>query len=121
MTAFTLVVVVLAAPLLRARRDQAEFDTSHTVKLQGVVTNVEWTNPHAILYADVKDDHGKVANWRLELGSRDMLARYDSWTSDTVKPGDRIIVQGFEAQGDSDYLSVGRIWLPNGQSLQGRP
>jgi hypothetical protein len=118
---FAVVIVFFAASPLRAHHGLAAFDTTHTVKMQGTVTGVDWINPHAFIYADIKDEHGKVENWRLELGSIGMLTKYGGWSANTVKRGDHITVQGFLAKDGSPYFSVGRIWLPNGQSLEGKP
>jgi hypothetical protein len=113
--------LILCASLLHAHHGLAEFDTTHTVKMYGKVTRVEWINPHAFIYAEMVDDTGKVQNWKLELGSLGMLTKYGGWTKNTVKRGDKITVQGFKAKDGSAYFSVGRIWLPNGQSLEGKP
>ena len=51
----------------------AEFDSNKKIDLTGVVTKVEWTNPHAHFYMDVKDANGTVANWNLELASPNVL------------------------------------------------
>jgi hypothetical protein len=115
------VALLLALPTLWAHHGLAAFDTTRTVKLEGTVTGFDFINPHAFIYADIKDEHGKVANWRLELGSLGMLTKYGGWTEKTVKRGDHITVQGFLAKDGSPYFSVGRIWLPNGQSLEGKP
>lgn len=115
------VTFLLTMPALWAHHGLAAFDTTHTVKFEGTVTGVDWINPHAFIYADIKDEHGRVQNWRLELGSLGMLTKYGGWTQNTVKRGDRITVQGFRAKDGSAYFSVGRIWLPNGQSLEGKP
>lgn len=114
-------VVFMLAPLVRAHHGLGAFDTTHTVKLQGTITGVDWINPHAFIYADLKDENGKAANWILELGSLGMLTKYGGWTENTVKRGDHVTVQGFRAKDGSPYLSLGRIWLPNGQSLEGKP
>ena len=89
--------------------------------MEGTVTGIEWINPHAFIYADLKDDTGKVANWKLELGSLGMLTKYGGWTETTVKRSDHVIVQGFRAKDGSPYMSLGRIWLPDGRSLEGKP
>lgn len=113
--------VLLSVSSLWAHHGLAAFDTTHTVKMEGTVTGLEWINPHAFIYADLKDEKGKVANWKLELGSLGMLTRYGGWSPTTVKRGDRVTVQGFRAKDGSPYMSLGRIWLPNGQSLEGKP
>jgi len=114
-------VVAFGAVPLSAHHGMAAFDTTHTVKMEGTITDVEWINPHAFIYADLKDDTGKVANWKLELGSLGMLTKYGGWTESTVKRGDHVIVQGFRAKDGSPYMSLGRIWLPDGRSLEGKP
>jgi Family of unknown function (DUF6152) len=113
--------LLLGVPFLQAHHGLAAFDTTHTVRMQGTVTDFQWINPHAYIYADLKDENGKVANWKLELGSLGMLTRFGGWSRNTVKPGDRVTVQGFRAKDGSPYMSLGRIELPNGQSLLGAP
>jgi len=113
--------VFLAVPSLWAHHGLAAFDTTHTVKMQGTVTEFQWINPHAYIFADLKDDSGKVLNWKLEMGSLGMLKRFGGWTPDTVKPGDHVTVQGFRAKDGSPYMSLGKIELPDGRTLQGAP
>jgi len=113
--------VLLCVPVLRAHHGLAAFDTTHTVKMQGTVTEFQWINPHAYIFADLTDDKRKVANWKLEMGSLGMLTKFGGWTKDTVKPGDKVTVQGFRAKDGSAYMSLGKIELPNGQSLLGAP
>jgi hypothetical protein len=113
--------ILLGVPVLRAHHGLAAFDTTHTVKMQGTVTEFQWINPHAYIFADLTDDKGKVANWKLEMGSLGMLTKFGGWTKDTVKPRDKVTVQGFRAKDGSAYMSLGKIVLPNGQSLLGAP
>lgn len=120
-TTALLAAVLLGAAVLWAHHGLAAFDTTHTVRMEGTVTGIEWSNPHAFVYADLKDDKGKVANWKLELGSLGMLTKYGGWTETTVKKGDHVTVQGFVAKDGSAYMSLGRIWLPDGRSLEGKP
>jgi len=122
-TAVSLLAIVslMGGTLVWAHHGMAAFDTTHTVKMQGTVTDFQWINPHAFLYADLIDEHGKLVNWKLELGSLGMLTRYGGWSPTTVKRGDIVTVQGFRAKDGSPYMSLGRIWLPNGQSLEGKP
>lgn len=116
-----LAALLLIVPSLRAHHGLAAFDTTHTVKMQGTVTDFQWINPHAYIYADLKDDKGKVANWKLEMGSLGMLTRFGGWTSTTVKRGDQVTVQGFRAKDGSAYMSLGKIWLADGRALEGAP
>lgn len=119
---FTLAVAIcVLIPYAHAHHGLAAFDTTRVVKIEATVTGFDFINPHAFIYAEVKDSSGKSVNWRLELGSLSMLSKYGGWTENTVKRGDHIVVQGFKAKDGSAYFSVGRIWLPDGRSLEGKP
>jgi hypothetical protein len=112
--------LLLGAPSLWAHHGLARFDTKRVVTLQGTVTDFEYINPHAVIHADLKDDHGKVANWELECGSPAMLGRF-GWSANSLKRGDQVTVFGFRAKDGSPYMSVGRIELASGKSLPGAP
>src|SRR5262249_35983502 len=78
-------LVASAVPLLAHHSFAAEFDSTKTVSFDGVVTKVEWTNPHVYFWVDVKDTKtGKVANWGCEMGSPNGLTR-QGWTRSTLK------------------------------------
>jgi hypothetical protein len=113
--------ILLTVPALWAHHGLAAFDTTHTVKMEGTVTEFQWINPHAYIFADLTDDKDKVANWKLEMGSLGMLKRFGGWTPDTVKRGDHVKVQGFRAKDGSPYMSLGKIELPDGRTLLGAP
>jgi hypothetical protein len=118
-----LVVVglLLGVGSLWAHHGNAPFDMTHTVRMQGTVTDFQWINPHAVIHADLKDENGKVANWVLELGSLGMLTRFAGWTRNTVKRGDRVTAEGFRAKNGSPYMCLTSIDLPNGQTMRGSP
>ena len=113
--------MLTGSALLWAHHGLAAFDTTHTVRMEGTVTEFQWINPHAFIFADLTDGKGRKANWRCELGSPGMLSKYGGWTEKTVKRGDLIRVQGFPAKDGSHYLSVGRVWLSGGRTLEGKP
>jgi Family of unknown function (DUF6152) len=119
--ALLLAGILLGVPSLRAHHGLARFDTKHGVKLQGTVTDFQWINPHAYIYADVKDAQGKVTNWKFELGSLGMLMRFGGWTRDTVRRGDQITVEGFRAKDGSAYMSLTTVQLSNGKILSAAP
>lgn len=112
--------LLFGAPSLFAHHGLARFDTTHVVTLQGTVTDFQYINPHAVIHADLMDEHGKVANWELECGSPAMLGRF-GWSSTSLKSGDQVTVFGFRAKDGSPYMSVGRIQLASGKSLPGAP
>ena len=80
-----------------AHHSQSEFDSRAKVEVEGTVTKLEWKSPHAWVYLDVTDDKGEKANWSFELPSPATLMRR-GWTRDSLKPGDRIKVNGRRAK-----------------------
>src|ERR1051325_7911246 len=94
-------VVVLGAAQVRAHHSfAAEYDSKKPITLTGTVTKIEWLNPHVRFYADVKDGNGAVANWEFELGAGTSLVR-QGWTRTSLKPGDTIKVEGYQARDGS--------------------
>src|SRR5271169_298610 len=87
--AFLVAGLGLLAPAALAHHSfAAEYDAKKPVTLKGTVSKVEWTNPHARFYIDVKDESGNVVNWNFELGSPNVL-RLQGWKRDTLKVGDQ--------------------------------
>jgi hypothetical protein len=109
--------LLLSAPSIFAHHSfAAEYDATKPVELKGVVTKVEWTNPHARFYVDVKDATGKVINWNLELASPNVLTR-NGWTRHSLKEGDMISVTGSRAK-DGDFLANARtVVLADGKKV----
>ena len=94
-----------------------EYDVTKPITLQGAVTKVEWTNPHARVYVDVTDANGAVANWNLELASPSALSR-NGWTSKVLKAGDKVKVEGFEGRDPgARRVNASSIVLADGRSL----
>lgn len=83
----------------------AEFDANKTIQMTGIVTKVEWTNPHVWIYFNVKGDDGKFANWGVELGPPHLLQRR-GWRRDTLKIGTSIDVDGFMARNGSSRVNA---------------
>ena len=106
-----------AASLVPHHSFSLEYDANKPVAFEGVVTKVEWTNPHARVYVDVTDPKGAVRNWNLELASPSALAR-NGWSSRTLKAGDKVKVEGFEGRAENTYrMNAKSIVLPDGRSL----
>ena len=87
-------IVGVAAPVLAHHGFDTEYDAAKKVKLEGVVTQVSWTNPHMRVYIDVTGSDGKVTNWNMELTSPNTIRR-QGWGPDDLKAGDRVIFEGF--------------------------
>ena len=85
--------LLAALPAFSHHSFDAEYDSNKIATLTGVVTRVEWINPHAFLYANVKDESGAIKNFRFELGPPYALVR-GGWKKDTVKVGDTVTVSG---------------------------
>jgi hypothetical protein len=94
----------------------AEFDSTKKIDLTGVVTKVEWTNPHAHFYIDVKDSNGTVVNWNLELASPNILIR-NGWKRDSIKAGDTVTVTGNRARKSDSAGIANTIVFPDGRKL----
>jgi len=97
--AFAIALVIASAPLTTSAHHSfsAEFDLEKPIRLTGVVTKLEWTNPHAWFYIDVKDESGKVTNWGWELGSPNGLLR-TGWNRNSLKIGTEVTVEGSRAR-----------------------
>ena len=94
----------------------AEFDAKNGITLSGAVTRFEWSNPHAWIYLDVKDEGGKATNWSFELGSPKVLLRR-GWRRDALKEGDQVTIQGFRAKDGSNVANAHTVTLPDGRSV----
>jgi hypothetical protein len=96
----------------------AEFDRSKPIKLTGIVTKLEWTNPHVWFYINVKDPAtGQVTNWGAEMGPPHGLQR-GGWRRDTLKIGEEITVDGWLAKNGSKRINAGTVTLT---ATGGRP
>jgi hypothetical protein len=113
-----LVVTILAQPMDAHHSFAAQYDGTKPVTLTGTVSKIEWTNPHARFYIDVKDDKGVITNWELELGSINMLIRY-KFRRDTLRIGDLLTVEGFLARDGSKLANAKTIKFPDGRAFNG--
>ena len=110
--------VALLAPVgaLAHHSFAAEYDTKKPVSLKGTVTKVEWTNPHARFYLDVKDESGAVTNWNFELASPNVLTR-NGWNRHTLNVGDTVTVEGAQAKDGSQMANARTVTLADGKKV----
>jgi hypothetical protein len=114
--AMVLGLLVSATPLAAHHAFAAEFDVNQPVTVKGAITKIEWVNPHAWLYVDVKDADGKVVNWRFELGPPNALFRL-GWKKDSIPIGTEVTVTGFRAKAQEAVANGRSISLPDGHEL----
>jgi len=109
-------VVAAAVPAMAHHSFAAEFDAKKAVKLQGTVTKMEWINPHAWIYLDVKNTDGSVTNWMVEAGAPNALLRR-GWTKASLLPGTEILVEGYQAKDGANRANGRDITFKNGKKL----
>ena len=114
--AAALLLCVPALPVLAHHAFAAEFDANRPVKLEGVVTKMEWINPHSWIHIDVKGDDGSVQKWMIEGGAPNALLRR-GWNRDSLKAGTQISVQGFQAKDGSMRANGRDITFADGSKL----
>jgi len=111
LVAATAIGLLSSAPVAAHHSFAAEFDASKPFKLTGVVTKVEWQNPHTIFSLDITDEQTKkVTNWSFEMGSPNGLMR-NGWTRNTLKIGDVVTVEGSLARDGSPYGNAQAVVL----------
>ena len=84
--------------------------------VKGTVTRFEWSNPHAYIYLDVKDEKGNATEWTAEMASIGMLSRVN-WKRDSLKPGDEITIYGNRAKNGKNAMRLDKIVFASGQEL----
>jgi hypothetical protein len=111
-------LLLASVPALAHHSFAVEFDAKIPLKLTGVVTRVEWKNPHAYFYIDVTDKTGTVTNWGFELTSPNVLMR-QGWSRNSLKLGDTVSVEGSGAKDGSHAGNTTLVVLSTGQRLFG--
>ena len=109
--------MLLAIAPASAHHSTAMYDMASPVTVKGTVKRFEWTNPHAFIFIDVKDDKGHVVEWEIELMSLNHLRSY-GWMRNTVKSGDEISCTGGRAKSGAPSMISAMIKLPDGREIK---
>jgi uncharacterized protein DUF6152 len=109
-------LLVLAVSAYAHHPFASEYDWTKPVTLNGTVNKIEWTNPHAMLYIDAKDQNGQMKQWTLEMGSPGALIRA-GWRRTTLKNGDQVTVEGWLSKSKDDKANVKSVKLADGREL----
>ena len=116
LVALAALTAVWVAPVSAHHSFAAEFDASKPVLLKGVVTQVDWANPHVWFYITVKDEEGRTARWACEMGAPHQL-QPRGWLRDTMKVGDVVTVAGALARDGSKRANARTVTTADGKTL----
>jgi hypothetical protein len=116
-----LVAVLLAKPLAAHHSFPVEFDGDKPIKIEGVITEVRWENPHTWIYIDGKDDKGNIVKWTFESKTPNQLFR-DGVTRDILSPGVEVTMKGYRARDLSkNYAALSEFDLKDGRNFCAPP
>jgi hypothetical protein len=108
--------LLCAVPVFAHHSFTAQYDRSKPITLKGAVKQVDWINPHARFFVEVKDDAGKAVVWEIELGAPAMLMR-QGWTRSSLKIGDVVTVNGSLAKDGSKLANATTVTLSDGKRV----
>jgi hypothetical protein len=109
-------LLAAAAPVAAHHSFAAEFDAAKRIILKGVVTKLEWTNPHIWIYLEVKEESGAVTPWQCEGGPPNVLRR-QGWTRNSLKEGDQVTIDGALAKDGSRRCNSRSVNLADGRRV----
>lgn len=111
-----LAMASLAVPVFAHHSWTAEYDAKKPVTVKGVVSKVEWTNPHTHFYVDTTDRNGKVTTWNFEMASTPALERA-GWSRKTLPIGTEVTVEGFAGRNVAERAIVTSFKGPDGKEF----
>ena len=110
-------ITAAVAPAIAHHSFGAEFDSEQGFEYTGIVTKIEWLNPHVYFYVDVDETgNGEITNWAMEMGSPNGLMRR-GWTRNSLRVGDEVQVEGSKARDGSNKGNARTVILASGRQL----
>ncbi len=108
----TAICVFAALPLAAHHSLSAKYYTSQIIMLNGTITKVDWSNPHARLYLDIKDASGTIQMWDFEMASPNLLM-INGWKIDSFRKGDHVLISAHPSRDGSHNAFATKVTLEN--------